>query len=81
MKQKKKWTLGQMRFFMSISAAAALLLLPVAFTLESTFLLYAALGCFIFACFIWLFFYKCPHCKKRIGQSTRLRCPYCGEKL
>lgn len=79
--KRKKLTLGQVRFLMAVSAALSLLLLPVAFALDSAVLMYTALGCFLLAGLAWFAFYKCPHCKKRIGRSTGLRCPYCGQKL
>lgn len=76
-----KLKLGQIRFLMAVSAALALLLFPLGVALDNTVIFYLGLGCFTLTVYIWLFHYKCPHCKKRIGRSTSLRCPHCGQKL
>ncbi len=77
----KKPTLGQTRFLMSVSAALSLILLPVSSVLDSAVLLYLALGSFIFSAVIWLCFYRCPHCRKRLKESSIRTCPYCGKHL
>ena len=77
----KKPTLGQTRFLMSVSAALSLILLPVSSALDSAVLLYLALGSFIFSAVIWRCFYRCPHCRKRLKESSIRTCPYCGKHL
>ena len=79
--KQRKLTLGQSRLVMAVSAALALLLFPIACALDSGVLLYIGLGCFMMAVLAWFNLYKCPHCKKRIGKYTGLRCPCCGVKL
>lgn len=77
----KKLTLGQVRFLMAASAALSLVLLPVSSALNSTALMYAGLGSFVFSAVVWFCFYRCPHCGKRLKQSSSRICPYCGKHL
>lgn len=73
--------LGRVRLLMVVFALLALLLLPVGSALHSDILIIGALFCFVLATFVWFAFYRCPHCHKFLGQSTKIICPYCGERL
>lgn len=73
--------LGQARFCMVVLASLGLLLFTLGGGFKIIALLYAGMICYVLAVFVWFAFNRCPHCHKRLGRSTRLYCPHCGEKL
>lgn len=73
--------LGRVRLLMVLFAVLALILLPLGCELHVDWIITAALGCFAAAVFVWFGFYRCPHCHKFLGRSTKIYCPYCREKL
>ena len=76
-----KLNLGQVRFLLVVLAALGLVLLSLARAFWSTVLLYGGLICYVLSVLVWFVLNRCPHCHKRLGRSTSLYCPHCGEKL
>lgn len=73
--------LGLVRLMMVIFSALALLLFPLASMLKNDPLMYGALSCFVLSGLVWFIFYRCPHCHKFLGRSTKTVCPYCKKRL
>lgn len=73
--------LARVRLAMIVLAALALILLPLGSALKADTMITAALFCFVASAVVWYTFYRCPHCHKFLGQSTKSTCPHCGERL
>lgn len=73
--------LERVRLLMISLAALALVLLPIGSALQSDVIVIAALLSFILSVFVWRTFYRCPHCRKFLGQFTKNICPHCGQHL
>jgi len=44
---------------------------------------YAAIGFYFLFCIVYLGFWKCPHCGKRLGfgLTRQTTCPHCGRSM
>ena len=73
--------LGRVRLLMVVLSALALLLFPVASMLKSELIMYGALLCFVLSALVLYGFFRCPHCHKFLGQSTKTVCPHCKKRL
>jgi len=72
---------AQVRLMMIVLGALTLLLVPLGSWLNSVWVLYAGLICYILVMFVWFRLNRCPHCRRHLGKHTGLYCPYCGKKL
>lgn len=73
--------LQKSRLLRMLFGTLGLILLPLGAALGSAVLIYGAFISYIAAVFIWFAYNRCPHCRKRLGRSTSLYCPYCKKKL
>ncbi len=73
--------LEKVRLLMVLLSILALVLFPLASGLKNEPLMYGALFCFVLSVLVWFIFYRCPHCRKFLGQSTKTFCPYCKKRL
>lgn len=62
--------------FMTIVAA-----LIVASFMDNSLMIYIMMAFFVIYAVVYLFFWKCPHCKKHLGKLVVRECKHCKHKL
>lgn len=73
--------LRTVKFFLTTTFLVIVAALIIGSFMNNQLMIYIMIAFFAAYAFVYLFFWKCPKCKKHLGKLVARRCKHCGHTL